>query len=108
MALKQPLKDKQLILLSDASFRAAGYAIIIEDDPQQNLQSKRKTYAPISFGSITFNATQSSLRFLNLDFLCGDLFVLYLFSLTMEQLRVSSKQKAIPRIMEGMRLRLAI
>ena len=58
MALKQPLKDKQLILMSYASFTAAGYAILIEDDPQQKLHSKRKTYAPIAFGSKTFNATQ--------------------------------------------------
>ena len=50
MALKQPLKDKQLIVMSDASFTAAGSAIMIEDDPQQKLQSKRKTYAPIAFG----------------------------------------------------------
>ena len=33
LALKQPLKDKQLIIMSDASFTAAGYAIMIEDDP---------------------------------------------------------------------------
>ena len=58
MALKQPLKDKQLILMSDASFTAAGYAIMIEDDPQQKLQLKRKTYAPKTFGSKTFNSTQ--------------------------------------------------
>ena len=58
MALKQPLKDKQLIVMSDASFTAAGYAIMIEDDPQQKLQSKRKTYAPIAFGSTIFNPTQ--------------------------------------------------
>ena len=31
-----------------------GYAIMIGDDPQQKLQSKRKTYAPIVFGSKTF------------------------------------------------------
>ena len=37
MALKQPLKDKQLIVMSDASFTAAGYAIMVEDDPQQKL-----------------------------------------------------------------------
>ena len=61
MALKPPLKDKQLIVMSDASFTAAGYAIIIEDDPQQKLQSKRKTYAPIAFGSKTFNPTQLKL-----------------------------------------------
>ena len=46
LALKQPLKDKQLIVMSDASFTAAGYAIMIEDDPNQKLQFKRKAYAP--------------------------------------------------------------
>ena len=58
MVLKLPLKDKQLIVISDVSFTAAGYAIMIEDDPQQKLQSKRKTYAPIAFGSKIFNPTQ--------------------------------------------------
>ena len=58
MALKQHLKDKRLILMSDASFTAVGYAIMIEDDPQQRLQPKGKTYAPIAFGSNTFNPTQ--------------------------------------------------
>ena len=42
MALKQPLKDKQLIVMSDASFTAAGYAIMIEDDPQQNYNQNAK------------------------------------------------------------------
>ena len=55
LALRQPLKDKQLIVMSDASFTAAGYAIMIEDDPSQKLQYKRKTYTPIAFGSKTFN-----------------------------------------------------
>ena len=58
MTLKQPVKDKQLILMSDASFTAAGYAIMIEDDSQQKLQSKQKTYAPKIFGSKTSNHTQ--------------------------------------------------
>ena len=57
LASRQPLKDKQLVLMSDASFTAAGYAITIEDDPSQKRQSKRKTYAPIAFGSKTFNPT---------------------------------------------------
>ena len=69
MALKQPLKDKQLILMSDASLTSAGYAIMIEDDPQQKLQSKRKTYAPIAFGSKTFNPTQLKLSIYAKEFL---------------------------------------
>ena len=39
LALKQPLKNKQPIVMSDASFKTAGYAIMTEDDPNQKLQS---------------------------------------------------------------------
>ena len=35
LALKQPLKDEQLIVMSGASFTAAGYAIMIEDHSNQ-------------------------------------------------------------------------
>ena len=69
MALKQPLKDKQLIVMSDASFTATGYAIMIEDNPQQKLQSKRKTYAPKTFGSKTFNPTQLKMSIYAKEFL---------------------------------------
>ena len=34
---------------------------MIEDDPNQKLQYKRKTYAPIAFGSKAFNPTQKKL-----------------------------------------------
>ena len=34
---------------SDASFKAAGYAVLIEDDPNQEYTSTRKTYAPIAY-----------------------------------------------------------
>ena len=61
LALKQPLKNKQLVVMSDASFTAAGYAIMIEDNPSQKLHSKRKTSAPIAFGSKTFNPTQTKM-----------------------------------------------
>ena len=69
LALKQPLKNKQLIVMSDASFTAAGYAIMIEDDPNQKLQSRRKTYAPIAFGSKTFNPTQTKMSIYAKEFL---------------------------------------
>ena len=44
LALKHPIPGKQLVLLTDASFRSAGYALMIEDNPDQKIQSKRKTY----------------------------------------------------------------
>ena len=54
IALKQPLPGKQLVLTTDASFRSAGYALMIEDNPDQKIQSKKKTYAPVAFGSKVF------------------------------------------------------
>ena len=35
LALQQPLPSKQIALMTDSSFAAAGYAILIEDDPNQ-------------------------------------------------------------------------
>ena len=69
LALKQPLQNKQLILMTDASFTAAGYAIMIEDDPNQELQSRRKAYAPVAFGSKTFNPTQLKMSIYAKEFL---------------------------------------
>ena len=69
VALRQPLQDKQLMVMSDASFTAAGYAIMIEDDPNQKLQSKGKKYAPIAFGSKTSNPTQTKMSIYAKEFL---------------------------------------
>ena len=54
LALKQPIPRKQLVLMTDASFRSAGCALMIEDNPNQKIQSKMKTYAPVAFGSKFF------------------------------------------------------
>ena len=58
LALRQPLPGEQLVLMTDASFQAAGYAVFIEDDPNQKYTSTRKTYAPIAYGSNTYTASQ--------------------------------------------------
>ena len=58
LALRQPLPSKQLVLMIDASFQAAGYAVLIEDDPNQKYTSTRKTYAPIAYGSKTYSPSQ--------------------------------------------------
>ena len=58
LALKQPIPGKQLVLMTDASFRCAGYALMIEDNPDQKIQSKRKTYSPVAFGSKIFSPAQ--------------------------------------------------
>ena len=38
LPLKQPIPGKQLVLMTDASFRSAGYALMIEDNPDQKIQ----------------------------------------------------------------------
>ena len=58
LALKQPISGRQLILWTDASFRSAGYALMIEDNPNQKIQSNRKTYAPVAIGSTVFSPAQ--------------------------------------------------
>ena len=58
LALKQPIPGKQLVLKTDASFRSAGYALMIEYNPDQKIQSKRKTCAPVAFGSKIFPPAQ--------------------------------------------------
>ena len=50
LALKQPIPGKQLVLMTDASFRSASYALMIEDNPNPKIQSKKRTYAPVAFG----------------------------------------------------------
>ena len=56
LALKQPLPNKQIALMSDASFSAAEYAILIEDDPQEKYTSTRKAFAPVAQESKTFSS----------------------------------------------------
>ena len=69
LALKQPIPGKQLILMTDASFRKAGYALMIEDNPDQKIQSKRKTYAPVAFGSKILSPAQPKMCIYSKQFL---------------------------------------
>ena len=69
LALRQPLPGKQLVLMIDASFQAAGYAVLIEDDPNQKYTSTRKTYAPIAYGSKTFSPSQIKMSIYAKEFL---------------------------------------
>ena len=68
-APKQPIPGKQLVLMTDASFRSAGYALMIEDNPGRKIQSKRKTYAPVAFGSKIFSPAQLKMSIYSEEFL---------------------------------------
>ena len=69
LALRQPLPGKQLVLMTDASFQAAGYAVVIEDDHYQKYTSTRKTYSPITYGSKTYSPSQIKMSIYAKEFL---------------------------------------
>ena len=69
LALRQPSPGKQLVLMTDASFQAAGYAVLLEDDPNQKYTSTRKTYAPIADGSKTYSPSQIKMSIYAKEFL---------------------------------------
>ena len=58
LELRQPLPGEQVVLMTDASFQAAAYAVLIEDDPNQKYTSTSKTYAPIGYGSNAYTPPQ--------------------------------------------------
>ena len=69
LALKQPLPNKQIALMTDASFPAAGYAVHIEDDPMEKYSSMRKAFAPVAYGSKTFSPAQLKMSIYAKEFL---------------------------------------
>ena len=69
LALRQPLPGKQLVLMTDAGFQAAGYSVLIEDYPNQKYTSTRKTYAPIAYGSKIYSPSKIKMSIYAKDFL---------------------------------------
>ena len=69
LALKQPLPNKQKALPTDASFLAAGYAVLIEDDPMEKYSSTRIAFAPVAYGSKTFSPAQLKMSIYAKEFL---------------------------------------
>ena len=66
LAIRHPLPGKQVVLMTDASLRAAGNSVLIEDDPNQkhtSTRKTRKTYAPIAYGSKTYTPSQIKMSF---------------------------------------------
>ena len=55
--------------MTDASFSAAGYAVLIEDDPMEKYCSTRKAFAPVAYGSKTFSPAQLKMSIYAKEFL---------------------------------------
>ena len=69
LALKQPIPGKQQGLMMNASSKSAGYSLMNEDNPDQKVQSKRKTYAPVAFGLKNFSPAQLKMSIYSKEFL---------------------------------------
>ena len=63
LALKQPIPGKQLVLVTNASFRSAGYALMIEDNPDQESNQKWKLTHPSRLDQISFPPHSSGCQF---------------------------------------------
>ena len=66
------LKGRQYVLMTDASFRASGYALMIEEEKDRKLNSKKKTFAPVAFGSKVFSPAQ-----LKMSIYCKEILAIY-------------------------------
>ena len=69
LALHQPIPNKQIARMTDASFGAAGYGVLIEDDLNQKFTSFRKSYSPVAFCSYTFTPAQIKMSIYVKEFL---------------------------------------
>ena len=54
--------------MTDSSFISAGY-VLIDDDTDREIQSRRKTYDPVAFGSKIFSPDQLKSSIYSKDFL---------------------------------------
>ena len=72
LALKQPITGRQYVLMKDASFRASRYALMIEEDSDKKLNSKKKTFAPVAFISKVFSPAQ-----LKMSIYCKEFLAIY-------------------------------
>ena len=84
LALKPPIPGNQLVLMTDDSFRSAGYALMIEDNHNQKKQSKRKMYAPVAFGSKNFSPAQIKMSIYSKEFLASHMAFLELAHILLE------------------------
>ena len=73
LALRQSIAGNQYFFMTDASFRASGYASMIEGNDDRKVLFKRKTFAPVAFGSRVFSPAH-----LKMSIYCKEFFAIYL------------------------------
>ena len=69
LRLKQPMPNRQYVLMTDANFKKAGYALMIEENAEEKITSVRKTYEPVAFGSKVLSPSQIKISIYAKEFL---------------------------------------
>ena len=70
ISLSLPMTNRQYVIMTDASFYAAGFVLLIEDYTQTaNGTSEHKIYAPVSVGSRIFKPNQLKMSIYAKEFL---------------------------------------
>ena len=67
-AVRQLSPEGQLVVMIDASFKSAGYTLMLEENPKQKIQSNRKSHAPLAFGYKIFSSAQLKNSICSKDF----------------------------------------
>ena len=67
--LKQPMPNRQYVLMTDANFENAGYALMIQENAEEKNTSVRKTNAPVEFGFKMFSPSQIKMSIYAKEFL---------------------------------------
>ena len=72
LALRQQITGRQYVQMTNASFRASGYALMIEENDEKKLISQKKTFALVAFGSKVFSPPQ-----LKISIYCKETLAIY-------------------------------
>ena len=98
----------QFIIVSDASYYAAGYILLIEDYHDQSLNPNEKTYAPVAFGSHLFSPAHLKHSIFVKEFLsvyfAFEAFEHYFWGVTSKPIIVLTDNKSVSRYFQAKRL----
>ena len=98
----QPIPRKKIVLMTDSSVRSAGYALMIEDNPDQKKQSKRRTDAPVAFRSNIFSLAQLKISIYSKEILAIYLAFLEFAHIFSEATIVPTDNKSVTRLFQKM------
>ena len=106
LSLKMAKRGCQFIIVSDASYYAAGYVLRIEDYHNHSLNPNEKTYAPVAFGSHLFLPAHHSIfvkEFLSVNF-AFEAFEHYFWGVTSNPIIVLTDNKSVSRFFQAKKL----